>query len=236
MFNNARADSFDVNRSMNNQSLGRNALNYLCNHDIAHNLGSNPDYVCNGFLNTLFYGLMFLVNRMNVMVYNDDTFAYTRNTAFDQSIATRRLKVDNFLKEYDNKILGEIIKFSKVLDGVTNLNIERIKYGPNLIYKFNDLGLFIFFFTGCTFDAKATSSMNLGSFVDYTDSFSGKKLGNYVLPPYCSALFVKHTPSTGTPTTGTPTTNKTYNFLVDLEFDISNSSPKVLVKSANVIN
>ncbi len=50
MFNNARADSFDVNRSMINQSLGRNALNYLCNHDIAHNLGSNPDYVCNGFL------------------------------------------------------------------------------------------------------------------------------------------------------------------------------------------
>ncbi len=43
MFNNARADSFDVNRSMNNQSLGRNALNYFCDHDIAHNLGSNPD-------------------------------------------------------------------------------------------------------------------------------------------------------------------------------------------------
>ncbi len=77
------------------------------------------------------------------------------------------------------------------------------------------------------------------------------KLSNYVLPPYCSALFVKHmpttgtpttgtpttgTPTTGTPTTGTPTTNKTYYFQVDLEFDISNSSPKVLVKSANFIN
>ena len=133
-----------------------------------------------------------------------------------------------------------------MLDGVTNLNIERFKYGPNLIYKFNDLGLFIFSFTGCTFDAKATSSMNLGSFVDYTDSFSGKKLSNYVLPPYCSALFVKHTPSTGTPTTGTPTTgtpttgtptiNKAYNFQVDLEFNISGSNPKVLVKSANFIN
>jgi glycosidase len=231
LFNNFKADSFDVNKSMNNQNLGKQALNYLCNHDIAHNMWANPDYFCNGYINTLLYGIMFLVDRMNVMVYNDDAFAYTRNPEFDQTIANKRLKSDNFLKEYDNKILGEIIKFSKVLDNVVNLKIERFKYGPNLIYKFNDLGLFMFSFTGCTFDVKATSSMNLGSFVDYTDSFSGKKLSNYVLPPYCSALFVK-----SVPIIETPTISKTCNFQVDLEVDIGGSNPKVLVKSANFID
>ena len=112
---------------------------------------------------------------MNVMVFNDDTFAYTSNSVFDQSLANRRLKSDNFTKEYANTTLGYIIRFSKMLDSVTNLNIERFKYGPNLIYKFNDIGLFAFSFTGCTFDAQASSSMNLGSFIDYTDSFSGKR-------------------------------------------------------------
>ena len=110
---------------------------------------------------------------MNVMVYNDDAFAYTRNTVFDQSMAARRLKSDNFLKEYDNEILGEIIKFSKVLDNVLNLKIERFKYGPNLIYKFNDLGSFIFTVFGCACDAKTTSSINYCRFVDHAESFLG---------------------------------------------------------------
>ena len=261
LFNNLNADSFNVNKSMINQNLGQNALNYLCNHDVAHNMGQAPDYVCNGFINTLLYGLMFLVNRMNVMIFNDDTFAYTSNSAFDQSLANRRLKSDNFTKEYANKTLGDIIRFSKMLDSVTNLNIERFKYGPNLIYKFNDIGLFAFSFTGCTFDAQASSSMNLGSFVDYTDSFSGKKMKDFKLPPYGCALFLKN--SLPVPTQSLPvesrkepasapitaqlvpvetgqypdlTINKTYNFQLDLEFNISGINPKVMVKSANYID
>ena len=98
MFNNLRAEAFDVTKSMLNKNLGSNALNYLCNHDVAHNAGSIPDYVCNSYTNTLFYGLMFLVNRMSVMVFNDDALAYTKDVGFDQSVANRRLKSDNYTK------------------------------------------------------------------------------------------------------------------------------------------
>ena len=37
--------NFDVSTSLNNSHLGRNALTYLCNRDIAHNFSSNKDYV-----------------------------------------------------------------------------------------------------------------------------------------------------------------------------------------------
>ena len=258
-FNNLRADTFEVSRSMLNKNLGQNALNYLCNHDergrrltsprfatqtcgdVARNSWATPDYFCNGFVNTLFYGLMYLVHRMNVMVFNDDAFAYTRDLGFDQSVANKRLKSDNFTKEYDNKVLGEIIKFSKVLDGVANLSVERFKYGPNLVYKFNDLGLFIFSFTGCAFDAKAISSMNLGGFVDYTDAFSKQKMSDCKLQPSCSALFIRN--STSTPISNNGPTDKgtegtistSYNFQLDLEIKISGTNPQVLVKSANFV-
>ena len=135
-----------------------------------------------------------------------------------------------------------------MLDGVANLKIERFKYGPNLVYKFNDLGLFVFTFTGCTFDAKAISSMNLGGFVDYTDSFTGKKMTDLKLQPSCSALFVRNSPGQLTPSkdpsqsspagngqTEAGATSTSYNFQLDLEIKISGTSPQVFVKSATFV-
>ena len=100
-------------------------------------------------------------------------------------------------------------------------------------------------FSGCTFGAKAISSMNLGGLVDYTDSFTGKKMTDFKLQPSCSALFVRSSsapdphPSQSSPVgngqTEAGATSASYNFQLDVEIKISGTSPQVFVKSATFV-
>jgi hypothetical protein len=133
-----------------------------------------------------------------------------------------------------------------VLDTAKNLDIKRFKYGPNLVYTFDKLGLFVFSFTGCTFDQKAMKSMNLDGFESHTDAFTGKSIKDYKLGPYCCALFTKAMPPpppvvtpppviTPPPTKTDPNANKTYNFEVDFELDINESKPTVSIKKATYV-
>jgi glycosidase len=226
----ANLNNFDVSASLNNPNLKQNALNYICNHDIAHNFSSNSDYICNGFVKTLFYCLMILIHKQNVMVYNDDEPAYRTNPEFPKDVADTRLKSDNFLNEYKNTALGQIIHFQKVIDQRGDVSIQKFKHGPNIIFTFSDLGFFVFSFTGCLFDASALKSMNLTNYNKHIDSFTGKAIEGFQLKPYHSALFCKGTITPPPPPPPTNPINGAHNFQIDLEIDISAKTPKLTVK------
>ena len=72
--------------------------------------------------------------------------------------------------------------------------------------------------------------MNLTTYEQYIDSFTGKAIEGFQLKPYHSALFCK---GTITPPPSPPPTNPingSHNFQIDLEIDISAKTPKLTVK------
>ena len=70
--------------------------------------------------------------------------------------------------------------------------------------------------------------MNLTTYEQYADSFTGKAIQGFQLKPYHSALFCKGT-MTSSPSPTNPT-NGAHNFQIDLEIDISAKTPKLTVK------
>ena len=79
------------------------------------------------------------------------------------------------------------------MDKRGDVAIEKFRHGPSIVLKFSDLGVYIFSFSGCTFDAGALASMNLTTYDQYVDSFTGKAIEGFQLKPYHSALFCKVT-------------------------------------------